>query len=374
MKNSIVIFLILCLCFSIYGCETIEKNVSSIVADVKSNLSETIESDSKNTSEDLEKNISEDLEKNTSASSKSKPSKKQDSTSNKNTESGNDEEKPLEKVVAKYGNSAGNLHNGGHATKQGEWIFYSTRTGIYKTNGQKTKKLSDVIARGMNICGDWLYYLSDQKCYRIKTNGQNQEVFLNDVSSLYIADGWVYYQTYKYDGLYRIKTDKTQNKHIIKEDKISNLNIIDNKIYWGNNVDLYVANCDGSNIKHYVDAGSQELIIDKGLKYTSGNLDVENIDGTNTKVLVQSGAMNIVLQDDWIYFIYYEDGSKIYKIKTNGTGLTKLTDHSVISLCVVGDWIYYSPMIQYEMDGHTQGWENGYRRMRIDGSKNVKLK
>ena len=175
MKNSIVIFLILCLCFSIYGCETIEKNVSSIVADVKSNLSETIESDSKNTSEDLEKNISEDLEKNTSASSKSKPSKKQDSTSNKNTESGNDEEKPLEKVVAKYGNSAGNLHNGGHATKQGEWIFYSTRTGIYKTNGQKTKKLSDVIARGMNICGDWLYYLSDQKCYRIKTNGQNQE-------------------------------------------------------------------------------------------------------------------------------------------------------------------------------------------------------
>ena len=83
--------------------------------------------------------------------------------------------------------------------------------------------------------------------------------------------------------------------------------------------------------------------------------------------------MDIVIENDWIYFIYYEKESKLCKIKTDGTGFTELTEHGVITFCVVGDWIYYSPLESFESSNQTHGWADGHRRMRIDGSENKKL-
>lgn len=360
MKKLLTSLLVFCLCITACGCELDQDEINSLVSQVKNEYE--LSSPSSTPSVTSKKPVSTP-----SQTPSSKKNKTNTSTVTKvNTE---------EKSVNKYGNTAGNLYLGGHATIQGDYTYFTTESGVYVSNGPKVKKLSDDAAYMLNIYGDWLYYKTDGKeCYRINIKGGEREVFLKDALTVYIADGWVYYETYAQDGLHRIKTDKTQYKHIIKDHNITNLNIIDDKIYWGNNIDLYVANTDGSNIKHYVDVGSQNLVIYKGLKYTSGNLDKENIDGTNSQTLVDSGAMNINIQDDWIYFIYYEKDEHLCKIKIDGSGLTELTDHGVISFSVVGEYIYYSPLASYEADGHTYGWSNGYRRMRLDGSDNIKLK
>lgn len=356
MKKLLVSLLVFCLCVTVCGCELDEDDVNSIL----SNIENTVSTDSVTSTPSTQTNTS-------TANNKTNTS-----TPKKNTYNSSEQ---TQKVVNKYGNSAGNLYDGGFATIQGDLIYFSTESGIYVSNGPKYKKLSDDAAYMLNICGDWLYFKIDSKEYhRLNVESGEREVFLKDARNVSIYDGWVYYETYDNDGLHRVKTDKTNYQHIIKNLYIGDINFVGNKMYWGNNIDLYEANLDGSNIKRYVDVGSQNLIIYKGLKYTSGNLDKENIDGTNSQELVECGAMNIKIQDDWIYFTYMENDDHIYKMKIDGTGLTELTDHGVISFSVVGEWIYYSPLESYTVDGETHGWSNGNRRMRLDGSENIKLK
>ncbi len=54
------------------------------------------------------------------------------------------------------------------------------------------------------------------------------------------------------------------------------------------------------------------------------------------------------IQDEWIYYVNDTDDYSIYKIRTDGSGRTKINDDNSRYLNVVGDWIYYS---NYELEG-----------------------
>jgi uncharacterized protein YchJ len=90
-------------------------------------------------------------------------------------------------------------------------------------------------------------------------------------------------------------------------------------------------------------------------------------------------------QDDWIYYVNDTDGYSIYKIRTDGSGRTKLNDDNSRYINVVGQWIYY---VSYEGQGFIEpsndypmpvsGIPDNSRsyniyRMRIDGSNREKL-
>ena len=51
------------------------------------------------------------------------------------------------------------------------------------------------------------------------------------------------------------------------------------------------------------------------------------------KLAAQSG--------DWIYFRNDADSSKLYKVRTDGSGKTKLCDDKIYWLIILGNWIYY---------------------------------
>ncbi len=52
---------------------------------------------------------------------------------------------------------------------------------------------------------------------------------------------------------------------------------------------------------------------------------------------------SIVQQGDWIYFANNNDESKLYKMKSDGSGITKLSDDRYVShINVVGGWVYYT--------------------------------
>ena len=72
---------------------------------------------------------------------------------------------------------------------------------------------------------------------------------------------------------------------------------------------------------------------------TSNNAVINTIGNTSGN-LVNGGAA--ALQGDWIYYNQYNLDPGLYKIKTDGTGKTKLSNDPGRSINVVGDWIYYS--------------------------------
>lgn len=88
-----------------------------------------------------------------------------------------------------YGNTAGNISNGGYAAIQGDWIYYGDMglsSGLYKikTDGTDWQRLSDDFASYINVVGDWIYYHRKDDdvivgrttlLYRIKTDGSDRQ-------------------------------------------------------------------------------------------------------------------------------------------------------------------------------------------------------
>jgi hypothetical protein len=63
-------------------------------------------------------------------------------------------------------------------------------------------------------------------------------------------------------------------------------------------------------------------------------------DGSTQSCLTEGQAWSINATGDWVYYI--NDKSKIFKIRTDGSQNTRLSDGGAGSITVVGDWIYYS--------------------------------
>lgn len=86
-------------------------------------------------------------------------------------------------------------------------------------------------------------------------------------------------------------------------------------------------------------------------------------DGTGRTKLSDDGSEYINVIGDWIYYSSWSDGGKLYKIKTDGAEKTKLSEDWGHELNIIGDWIYY----RNESDDYK------IYKMKVDGSGKVKL-
>ena len=77
--------------------------------------------------------------------------------------------------------------------------------------------------------------------------------------------------------------------------------------------------------------------------FTSGcrTSDQNELPMGNTNANISNAGIS-VLHEDWIFFMNYADSNKLYKVKTDGTGETKVSDDYAYYLNSYGDWIYYS--------------------------------
>lgn len=87
-------------------------------------------------------------------------------------------------------------------------------------------------------------------------------------------------------------------------------------------------------------------------------LDKINEEGNSTNNLANDGYATG--QGAWIYFLNKTSYNSLYKVKKDGTKLTKLYDGYITSLNVVGDWIYFSN-------------DNKLCKIRTDGSEFSKI-
>jgi len=75
------------------------------------------------------------------------------------------------------------------------------------------------------------------------------------------------------------------------------------------------------------------------ISYDNGKIYTANLDGTGITEVTSDAAGTLNVHNGWIYYSNKEDGSKLYKIRIDGSSQAKLSDQDEINaINIVGDW------------------------------------
>jgi eukaryotic-like serine/threonine-protein kinase len=183
---------------------------------------------------------------------------------------------------------------------KGEWVYYTVMdTGNLfkaKIDGSNIQKLSDDYCMFVNIVGDTIYYcnVSDKrKVYKI-VNNKKSKIIDSTCTFLNVVGDWIYFVNKSDDEkVYRVKTDGREKTVIINQ-KCGNVNVSKDWIYY---------TIDDNNIQRAKLNGTKQETIAVNFN-------------TSTPCLSIFG--------DWIYYFSIADGSKICRIRSDGTSKTIL--------------------------------------------------
>ena len=267
-----------------------------------------------------------------------------------------------------YGNTGGNIVNGGYVAIQNEKIYYSDYldgNSLYLMNKDETgkTKLNDDASSYINVAEDWIYYINgsdENKIYKMKTDGSGRAKLTDEYcSGLTVEGDWIYYISITDDGrIYRIKTDGTGRMRL-NDKRSTNLTVNGSWVYFLS-YEYYLSdngtvNLTPGGISRVRTDGTREMLIEEGYgafaiydgyvyyanHYDGGKLYRKKIDGTGSMKLSDDIPVDINAEGDWIYYCNNSDESKLYKTKTDGSGRIKLSDNQCSRPNVTGEWIYY---------------------------------
>lgn len=284
----------------------------------------------------------------------------------------------------KLGNTAANINNNGIAAEDDEGYIYYVNSGdkdkLYKksSGGVFNRTILEDKAQYINQSGDWIYYSNYSDgglLYKIKKDGTERQKLLDDKAAYITVSGeYVYYSNHSDGGkLYKIKKDASdaeiwsdKSKHgnpIVVDygnynkttDEVAYINIVGDWIYYSNYSDghkPYVINKDGTYRGKLSDNYADCIQVEGDwIYFTSGSGVISKINKNNKgNIIPIKGTTNefnkgyhINVYGDWIYYSNSEDGGKLYKISTDGSGKKiKLSDETVGYINIVGDWIYFT--------------------------------
>jgi len=297
-----------------------------------------------------------------------------------------------------YGNTDGNLKNGGITAEQGDWIYYVAynwdnhqceikRIRKDGTGRETIAECKEDTPFFLNVIDDWIYFSSETGIYKISTDGSHL-TRLADIQSTFLTviNDQAYFWEFEEDedgyycrsgSLYRMKTDGSGITKL--RDGDFSLSVTDEWIYYVEEGCLYKIKTDGSKktllsqdiwlSRHYGGwlLGLDLIVSGDWLYYISiSNEDRECIckvrsDGSDKQILAfieHAECFNVV--GEWIYYNewnLYEDSCCLYKIRTDGSEKTKILEEDCYLINIAGDWIYY-----FNDD------QNDWYRIRTDGS------
>ncbi|MHB1653906.1 MAG: cell wall-binding repeat-containing protein [Desulfitobacteriaceae bacterium] len=291
-----------------------------------------------------------------------------------------------------FGNSPWNIANQGYAAGQGDYVYYyqsiGSNTGaIYKMKKDGTGKIKlcdtgidSSPDPSINVVGDWVYYRYSTtmtylerpedfngtrtitaysgKIYKIKTDGtENTKLSDDNARDITVIGDWIYYYTSKFapvdqidePGIYKMRTDGTGKV------KLTNLgdtgfikDITDSYIFYYDTGSAYRINRDGSGKTQIINGSFMVYGTKDWIYYIVGDFTTSNqlyktrLDGSEKTVLYDGAPIGTWLNvsNDYIYFAGMPPNIGTYRIKTDGTGLTKISDDLARSICIVDDYIY----------------------------------
>jgi hypothetical protein len=131
----------------------------------------------------------------------------------------------VEQTAKFFGNTIGNLLNGGLMARQGSWVYFSDplrgmRLSKMKTDGSRLTPLCDDVPSSINVWRDRVYYVNrsdGDKLYSIDIYGENRKWLgdSNPVSEALYYDGEILYGAPDPNNrtvLYTIKPDGTERR------------------------------------------------------------------------------------------------------------------------------------------------------------------
>ncbi|MGK0466157.1 MAG: hypothetical protein ACJAX4_001442 [Clostridium sp.] len=302
-----------------------------------------------------------------------------------------------------YGNTSGNLTNGGSVVSDGQYNYYLNSSDGYKLyknkpDGSSKSKISDSVCGSLNTIGDWIYYsdtMVGKGIYKMKKDGSSKTLIVNSQTmGIAVVNDWIYYlekgaSESQENFLYKIKTDGTSKKKIDFETgnslvciEAQAIVVIENWVYLSllnkadNNIGLYRIKTDGSTTQRVSSSSPRFFSIEDGWIYYSDDtyqkINKAKVDGSSEEVLYTMPDSNYALyginaSNGYVYFSNYTDSQPddklgIYRMKTDGSELVKLVSGS--------EWIYFeSP------GSSTLTYANGVYTVAIGGSSQIlKLK
>jgi len=263
------------------------------------------------------------------------------------------------------GNSIGNLNNGGWYTGYEDWIFFNNpldQGTIYKEklDGTDRHKINDdVFVTNLNIINGKLYYISGNIIYKSDIDGANRELLLDmglgGPRLMSVVGDCIYYTkgTSMFMPLYRMKTDGTSNQ-LLEKNEVSSIAVVDGKIYYTIYFSkLFVMDIDGSNRKKILEGPiSTAVDVKDNTIYFNYNEKLYTL-GTNGKSLTSisdHNARDINVHGDWLYYSNYSEYSKkLYRINLIDFTTQKLGDDKTSNLHIVDNKILYASPFERKM-------------------------
>jgi len=210
-----------------------------------------------------------------------------------------------------FGNTSGNISNGGYAVSDGTDIYYCVGKSIFKCslNGSNSKKIYE-------------YAKTD----------------IGGISSLNIMENHLYFVD---SAVCRMKKDGTERKELFK-DSLMFIQVTSENIYCVGSTKIYKTNLDGTKKVELSDGDSFFVVTEEYAFYTMHQDFIRmNLDGSNKKTLSDKNFRYPCREGDWLYFTSTVNQYNIYKMKPDGTQYTMVSNDYVLSLNVGKDWIYY---------------------------------
>lgn len=310
-----------------------------------------------------------------------------------------------------YGNTSGNLTNGGAVASDGQYVYYLNSSDGYKLyrskpDGSAKAKISDSICSSLNIVGDWIYYsggMRDPGIYKMKKDGSGKALVVKaQTMGIAVVNDWIYYlersaPDSEESALYKVKTDGTGKAEIkFKSDNslvsidIQAVVAVENWIYLPlanqseGRTQLYRVKTDGSAVQKVLNSSPRFLSISDGWIYYSDEtykkLNKSKVDGSSEKTIyvIQDSNYNIYSINVFNGNVYFSNdtGSEptdklgIYKMKTDGSELTQILSGATKFLSIAADWIYFEAPVS-----SAPTYSNGVFQVTIGGPwKIFKLK
>lgn len=288
----------------------------------------------------------------------------------------------------KEGNTIGNIRNYGYAVESKNWIYYlapnedSTEIGIFKirNNGNDKQQIymSELDIVSLNVYKNYIYFIgsatetyleeddTDNKIYRIKTDGTNLEVLNdnelnNDCYEIYVINDEIYYIGLEAE---ICKMDLNgANKTVVADNGTGYLGITEDYIIYNSEVDAedqdyvtYIMNIDGSDAKPIIEGKRLYSVNIEGNYIYYGDSDqkiyrTEIGSGVEEIVYDNIEAYNLNTSEGYAYYLNYLDAANgnykvcLFRVKLDGTTKTpeKLKELETYSsfIDVVGDWVIY---------------------------------
>ncbi|OAB42376.1 DUF5050 domain-containing protein [Paenibacillus glacialis] len=262
------------------------------------------------------------------------------------------------------GNSIGNLNNGGWYASYEDWIFFNNpldQGTLYKEklDGTDRHKINDdVFVDNLNMINEKLYYVSGNTIYKSDIDGTNREIVmelgLGGPHLMSVVGDWIYYTkgTSMFMPLYRIQTDGTSNQ-LLEKNEVSSIAVVDGKIYYTMYLSkLFIMDVDGSNKKKLLDGSFSNIVVKNNTLYFNYNKNIYTMgtDGTSLTKISDHNAQNINVSGDWLYYSNYSEYSKkLYRINLIDHTTQKLGDDKISNLHILDNKIFYANPFERKM-------------------------